>query len=157
KITNDAFSRRRESSEAFANGGSDSGDGKSVDRFLGRKSDAAGAASDRGRSAGRILRNDAGVNPGRTRSENRNVLSAERGERFADAHGDNPSERSANRRTTRSDGRKIDYGNANSGGFGSGDKTSRAEGCESARRSWQRRTSAQSRGSAATGQAIRRN
>src|SRR5438552_1548311 len=84
-------------------------------------------------------------------------VSSDRGERFADAHGNNSSERSTNRSTAGRVGWKINYRNANGGGFGSGNKTSRAKGCESARNPWQRRAGAQSCRSAALSQTIRGN
>src|SRR5438552_19181293 len=100
--------------------------------------------------------NDAPPNPGRTRSKNCPVLPAERENEFADAHGDNSSERSTNGRAARGDGRKINYGDADCGSFGCGDETSRAAEREDSRDPRERRASEQRRGSAATGETIRR-
>src|SRR5207244_4247603 len=93
---------------------------------------------------------------GRTWSENCHVLPPERGKEFANAHGDNSSERSTNGRAARGDGRKITYGDADCGSFGCGDETSCAAEREDSRDPRERRASAQPRGSAATGQTIRR-
>src|SRR5437870_13286421 len=128
-----AFSGRRTSAEAFADGGFDPGNGESADRFLSRKSDATSAASDRCRSAGRILWNDACPHTGRTRPKNCHVLSAERGERNANAHGADHFEPSANWCAVGRDGRPLDHRDADCGSFSRGDETSRAEECESAR------------------------
>ena len=72
-------------------------------------------------------------------------------------HGNNSFERSTNWRTARGHGWAIDYGNANSSGFGGGDEPSCLPGRKDSRDARQRRASAESRGRAATGQTIRGN
>src|SRR5207302_9631465 len=63
---------------------------------------------------------------------------------------------STNGRAAGGDGRKINYGDADCGSFGCGDETSRAAEREDSRDPRERRASAQPRGSAATGETIRR-
>src|SRR5206468_1213523 len=78
-----AFSQRRTSSTASADGGVDSGDGESAGRFLYRRSDSAGAVDHkyRCRRGDRIPRLDASVDAGWTRIEGSNILPVELGTR----------------------------------------------------------------------------
>src|SRR5712691_5055575 len=122
--SSDVVPRRRTSPATFANGGIDPGDGEGAERFLSRQSNATGALGHHGRSARWILWNDAGVG-GRARHQACHVLSAERKARNSNAHGNDFSGRSGNRRAARGDGWHTDYRDADRGSFGRGHRVTR--------------------------------